>query len=451
VTNLATSTATLFEYERVNYEITSQTEKDHHADYSKPLHLTEEILNELEKINKTNNFLDIGRKTIKPLNYVGVVKTGPITIEILPKMFKSEYEKHRAVIARNLLKMLSYSELLPRNIDSADLDTEKLNFFEIFIYFFARNLNELIKSIQIKEYIKSSEELRFIKGRIDTRRYTNPARLHIVPCNYHEFSIDNTLNRTLKYTCYLMSRMVKTNDTFRLLRSIMGILDPITLSSVSLSEIDIIQFTRLNIKFKPFIRICRIFLSHSTLILRASDVETFSLLIPMEKLFEKFIAEVLKEDPDYFFGPETYIFPQQDIGNLANYEDGTRVFNLRPDIVIKKGPKVAIIDTKYKLLNDEDRKYGVPQADVYQMYAYVTKIDAISSMLLYPDTENKLFTFFYNIEARKKNVPLYIKSIKLSYDLTNEKDWAEFRKNLRNVTTSLFLNSTNDNGLLKIH
>ena len=301
--NLATSTATLFEYTNVTYDVISSTEKDYYSEKSKALHLTEETLNELEKINKTNKFLDIGRKTIKPLNYIGVVKAGNITIEVLPKLFKDgQYEKHRAVIARNLLKMLSYSEKLSiREIDSADLNTEELDFFEIFIYFFAKNLNELIKSTQRREYIKNSEELRFIRERIDTRRYTNPARLHIIPCNYHELSIDNTLNRTLKYTCYLMSRMVKSTDTFRLLRSISGILDSVTLSPVSLTEIDRISFTRLNRKFEPFIRTCRIFLSHSTLTLQASDVETFSLLIPMETLFEEFIAEVLKEDPDYFF------------------------------------------------------------------------------------------------------------------------------------------------------
>lgn len=441
MTKLITSTATLFEY--VSYDVILSTKKDYYSRDSKTLHLREETLNELEKLNKTNKFLDIGWKTIKPLNYVGVVKTGSIAVEILPKLFKdNRYEKHRAVIARNLLKMLSYSEKLSKEIDSADLDTEENDFFEIFIYFFAKNLNELIKSTQKKEYIKNSEELRFIRERIDTRRYTNPARLHIIPCNYHEFSIDNTLNRTLKYTCYLMSRMVKNTDTFRLLRSISGILDSVTLCPVSISEIDRIFFSRLNRKFEPFIRICRIFLSHSTLTLQASDVETFSLLIPMETLFEEFIAEVLKEDPDYFFGPQTSISPQQYMGKLANSEDGSGVFSLRPDIVIKRGSEVAIIDTKYKLLNDEASKYGVSQADMYQMYAYVTKKGAASSMLLYPDTElREPRTFYYNLENEgKRSVPLYITSIKLSYDLTNEKEWYVFRKDLRNVLTKLFPN-----------
>lgn len=438
VTELTISTLTLFEY--VTYQIPSIDRN--YSEKSSILHLTEETLNELEKINETSKFLDIRRKTLKPLNYVGVVKAGSVSIEILPKLFKDDkYEQHKAVIARNLLKMLSYSEKLSlREIDLADLDTEELDFFEIFVYFFAKNLNELMKSTQRREYIKNSEELRFIRERIDTRRYINPARLHIIPCNYHELSIDTSLNRTLKYTCQLMSRMVKSTDTFRLLRSISGILDSVTLSPVSLTEIDRISFTRLNRKFEPFIKICRIFLSHSTLTLQASDVETFSLLIPMETLFEEFIAEVLKEDPDYFFGPQTSVSSQQYIGKLASFEDGSRVFNLRPDIVIKRGSEIAIIDTKYKLLDNEDRKYGVSQADMYQMYAYVTKKDAVGSMLLYPDTELRgQRTLYYNLENEGKiSVPLYITSIKLSYDLTNEKEWSEFRKDLRNVLAKLF-------------
>jgi 5-methylcytosine-specific restriction enzyme subunit McrC len=162
----------------------------------------------------------------------------------------------------------------------------------------------------------------------------------------------------------------------------------------------------------------------------------------METLFEEFIAEVLKADPDYFFGPQTSISPQQCIGKLANSEDGSGVFSLRPDIIIKRELEVAIVDTKYKLLNDEDRKYGVSQADMYQMYAYVTKKGAVSSMLLYPDTElREPMTFIYNLKnSGGKIVPLYIASIKLSYDLTSEKEWSEFRKNLKNVIIKLFPN-----------
>ncbi len=45
--------------------------------------------------------------------------------------------------------------------------------------------------------------------------------------------------------------------------------------------------------FIPYIRFCELFLRHATLTLQASHVEFFSLMIPMEKLFEEFIAQML--------------------------------------------------------------------------------------------------------------------------------------------------------------
>ncbi len=50
-------------------------------------------------------------------------------------------------------------------------------------------------------------------------------------------------------------------------------------------------------------------------------------------------------------------------------------------------------------------------------------------------------TFIYNLKNNgEKIVPLYIASIKLSYDLTSEKEWSDFRKNLKNVIIKLFPN-----------
>ncbi|MCP1662142.1 MULTISPECIES: McrC family protein [Methanocalculus] len=46
---------------------------------------------------------------------------------------------------------------------------------------------------------------------------------------------------------------------------------------------------------------------------------------------------------------------------------------MKPDSIIRGGAQTIIIDTKYKLLKQEDRNGGVSQADMYQMYAYATK------------------------------------------------------------------------------
>lgn len=433
-----TDVATLFEYKPYEYEISNEDCFIDSPENPK-LYLTEETIKELEKLNENKKFLEISRKRIKPLNYVGVVKVGSITIQIFPKLFRGEdFSGERAsVVARNLLKMLSFTETLQvKDIDYADLATKKLDFFEIFVYIFAKNLLRILKSKQNMEYVRRRDELRFVKGKIDFKNYSNPARLHIIPCIYHERSLDNTINRTLKYTSYLMSRIVESSDNFRLLKAIINILDPVKLAPVSLSEVRSITFNRLNKDFKPFIDICRVFLENSTLTLQASEVETFSMLIPMEKLFEEFIAGVIRQNKESFFGPGVSVSVQEPIGCLARREDGREEFSLIPDIVITKNAKKYIIDTKYKLLDAEDRKLGVSQQDMYQMYAYATKLNADKVLLLYPDLEGELKGRWY-FEFPGKRTELFVRTVKLSFDLCSEEGWGEFIEALRKALECL--------------
>ena len=430
--------ATLFEYQAYPYQL---AHKDSFTDGT--LHLTTRTIETLELLNLTKPFIDLTRHTIKPLNYAGVVRVGGLTIEIFPKLFKSErYQDHRSTIAGNLLKMLSYSGSIPiKEMNVADLNLEHFDLFEIFIHIFAKGLQGTLRSSQKREYIERSDTIRVVKGRIDFRSYHNPCRMHIIPCDFFEFSLDNLLNRTLKYTCHLMARTVSDFSTVRILRSIVDSLDQVTLTPVTVAEIQRIPFTRLNQVFQPFIEICRIFLSHSTLTLQASEVESFSLLIPMEKLFEEFIAGVLTEDPTFFFGAQIPIQPQHYVGEMARDDDQRPLFWLRPDIVIGSVPFGAIIDTKYKALDPNDRKMGISQADVYQMYAYATKTGIDRCMLLYPEVlleQRKNLTLpVPSPTGAKRDVLLMVRAIRLSHDLNRKEGWNTFRDELRAIVQPL--------------
>lgn len=64
-------------------------------------------------------------------------------------------------------------------------------------------------------------------------------------------------------------------------------------------------------------------------------------------------------------------------------------FALRPDIVIRKGDKTVILDTKWKrLYKSEKNNYGISQEDMYQMYAYSKKYKTSEVWLLYPLNED---------------------------------------------------------------
>ncbi len=430
-------------------------DRDFYDEKNDELILRKETIEELKKLSEKKDdekrVIELRWEEIRALNYVGVIKAGDITIEILPKFLKKgEGDELKDIelkerIAKNLLKMLEYTqELRIREIDFAGLKKDKHDFFEIFIHIFAKNLLTHLKVKQNYEYIRKREELRFIRGRIDFARYTNPARMHIIPCIHYERSMDNLINRTLKYTCYLISRITKSSENRLMLRRILEILDGVTLTPVTLQEIDRITFNRLNADFKPFIDICRIILERSTLTLQASKIETFSLMIPMEKLFEEFVAEVISKKRLHkkIFGENAKLLIQsRNRYYLAEklYRNGTKkkLFELVPDITIKVGDEFKlVIDTKYKRLDPESAKLGVSSQDAYQIYAYCKVLGAKKALLLYPDNlvdinDKELET---PIRLGKDGeVELFVGIVPLCCDLTSDKGFKDFVKKLGDI------------------
>ena len=59
---------------------------------------------------------------------------------------------------------------------------------------------------------------------------------------------------------------------------------------------------------------------------------------------------------------------------------------MKPDIVLQRGDRTLILDTKWKRLIPEaqDPKRGISQADVYQMMAYAAAYGASAVVLIYP-------------------------------------------------------------------
>ena len=429
-------TVTTFEYTKFEYEITDGKEglKDG------KLYLKKETIEKLERLNESLKFAVIGRKKIKVLNYAGVIGFGDVRLEILPKFLKRRYDRGlltpdevegREKILSNLLEMLKRTRRLKvKETDIALLDKED-NFFEIFVYLFAKNLLNLLKCKVDAGYVKKNEELSFVRGKIDVKRYINPARFHRVPCVFYERSMDTPINKTLKYVCYLLSKKVNNQENYRLLKQIMAILDSATLTPVSADYVKRITFNRLNVDFKPFIDFCEVILRSSTLSLQGSQIEFFSILFPMEKLFEEFIADVIRttEDLHEIFG-DYDLQIQKGIGHFVIKPK--ELFKLIPDIVIKAENEHYIIDTKYKLLDPEDRKHGVSQQDLYQIFAYCKKLNAKKALLLYPKELNekdneKIGDNFTLMDGTK----VFVRTISLNYDL--KKEWNKFVNELKDV------------------
>ena len=109
-----------------------------------------------------------------------------------------------------------------------------------------------------------------------------------------------------------------------------------------------------------------------------------ALLFPMERIFESYVAAVLRRHLD----SKQYRVHVQAKGKYL-FELPRKQFALRPDLVIEdlNSGERTVSDTKWKLLSPQWHNYGISQADMYQMYAYQKEYAAKQTVLLYPDCE----------------------------------------------------------------
>jgi len=410
------SVATVFEWEKYPYVLGPRN-----SFTNRTFSLTKIFLDTLEMIDPDQKCFIITRDRIRVKQQVGVIRIDGFTIQIFPKLFKDRFLEHQSIIARNLAVMLSYSLIPFSQVGMAGLDEEDLDLLEIFIHMYATNLLSLLSHWQSREYLTKREPLRFVQERILTREYWNPARLHIIPCQFHKFSQDTLINRTLKYCSTLMLRQTRNYKTVSLLRQILLILEPVEYTSVTVHEVRHIQINRLNRKYAPFIKFCEFYLSHTTIALQASTTEIFSLVISMDKIFESFIAGIITHHP-HILPKGITCKTQYHAGHLALDHKEKGLFRLKPDIVLFQKKVLAVIDTKYKLLSDARTYENVSQSDVYQMYAYGAKTGADKIMLLYPDDGDSTYLNWKMEYDNGRRRDLYIRSVTLSIDLIKELD-----------------------------
>jgi 5-methylcytosine-specific restriction enzyme subunit McrC len=95
-----------------------------------------------------------------------------------------------------------------------------------------------------------------------------------------------------------------------------------------------------------------------------------SLLFPMEKLFERFVAGWLNQN----VASDVKVRTQAATEYLC-FQQGERIFRLEPDILLESATRRWVLDTKWKRLDGADRanNYGLSQADIYQLFAYGMK------------------------------------------------------------------------------
>ena len=374
----------------------------------------------IKKIIGENNVILQADNKLLIRHYVGFVQVNKTRILIYPKISReASYEEGYDKSFKILTKLLSYSDFYGVKKISSTQGFESCNddLLELFIRLFVDEILFEFKRDINRGYNKRIENQSFIKGKVDFSETIkrNSFKKHIHFVNYDEFDENTILNQIFKSIIQrLIIRTRLKSNKIKLKQALLWLED---VKSISLNKKtwDLVKFNRYNFKYEPLFNLAKLFYYNSGPNLNKGDEYTFSFLVPVNQLFEKYTYEVMSRNISKNYSVK-YQGPSKYLANVNNKQK----FLLRPDITIFENNNIRfIIDTKYKKASMEEGKLQISQSDIYQMLAYGVRYKCNNIILIYPMFlgDNKEEVLLSEIDIESHNNIVNIKVIKIDLEL----------------------------------
>ncbi|WP_122500270.1 McrC family protein [Pseudomonas viridiflava] len=309
------------------------------------------------------------RRWLKLDNYVGVLETPCGTrIEILPKHFEEGdcIQQSRALLKRMIQKSL---DLPTRKVGAAGLERFDAPLTEWVMSSFLDALDHLIKRGMRFDYQRVEEEQRYLRGQLNTARQMRqpPGRQHHFQIRHDVFLPDRPENRLLKTALDIVCKTTRDPGNWRLSHELRSMLLEVPSSRDTAQDFKQWRRDRLMAHYQPVKPWCELIIQQQTPLAVAGEWQGMSLLFPMERLFERYVAACLKDS----LPKDAKLRTQATCGFLCTHL-GERVFQLRPDMILSRGEKEWILDTKWKCIGREfgRKSHGLNHSDFYQMFTY---------------------------------------------------------------------------------
>lgn len=245
---------------------------------------------------------------------------------------------------------------------------------EFLLCILTERLELLIRRGPRRGYVEQADHLPVLRGRLDFDRHISrgPTVSLTLPCRFDEFTPDLAFNQVIAFTLRSIgtSSHLLLDARLRRLRHAFGQLTPRRFTT---TDFDAFEYDRLTEHYRPIHALCRILLDATGGEHEQGSLPIGSLLVDMNRLFERFIATWLSANLPDPWTVRTQTHRPLDLGGaLVMY----------PDLVLCRfGKPVLAADTKYKVESG-----GVPKReDAYQALAYCRALEVRTCVLLYPD------------------------------------------------------------------
>jgi len=306
--------------------------------------------------------------------YVGVLKVGRFTIEILPKADRNRVPED-AHWQKVLIEMLYKSGNFPVSAPSAaGLSLINNHILDLYLKLFLDGVEALVQAGLIKKYSSQTGNVKILKGKILLTKHLQRNLIHKERffTNYSVYGRDHVLNQLLVKTLSIIPQISSFSIGTRAKQLLVHFPD-IGIIEVKRETFERLRWDRKSEPYHNVINIARMLLLNFHPSLNEGHQQVLALLFDMNNLWERYVLYSLKKEA------------LKCKGIFVSGKEKSRFWNNRniiPDIVIRENNKVIIIDTKWKSLKDQ--KPAIE--DVRQMYAYNHHFRSHKSIMLYPNT-----------------------------------------------------------------
>jgi len=313
-----------------------------------------------------------GHYDLTPGSHVGTIALPNLSMLIRPK-----------IAAERVLFLISYSLDSVRWQKDASAMQDQPDLVEGMAALFLTALrNALAQGVQ-QGYRSKQEALTAVRGRIRfdeqlRRRYLRP---HPLEVEYDDFTLDTDLNRLLYAALRRISRLPLRSKVVRTLLAgcHAAFRDGVTAVEYEPDRLPEIHWTRLNQHFRPAADLAAKILSNSSVELEHGGLHGTAFTIDMNVVFEQFVRSALRHE----LGLSTLAWP---VRPRRDAMDEERCIAIEPDLSWTEGSRVVFVgDAKYKRM----RPGGPPNADIYQLHAYVTSLALSCGLLVYAEGEER--------------------------------------------------------------
>lgn len=323
-------------------------------------------------------YYNLIRNGIKFNEYVGAIQIGNTVVNVLPKADKlpkddADKTKWNSILINMLRAVHGFEAQAP---SSSHLKTKQNSVLDLYFELFLKEVEYLLHRGLVKKYQKTEGNLTALKGSLQFARHISKNLVHKERfyTRHTVYDTEHLLHVILYQTIQVLKRIHTNTALTGRINALLLNFPEMPSQKITEATFDQITLNRKTEGYRKSLEISRLILLNYHPDLSRGRKDVLALMFDMNNLWEQFVLVSLKKQrglkvrgqhSKYFWKPD----------------DGYRR-TIRPDISIEKDNKRYILDTKWKLVNNQPSI-----EDLRQMYAYHHYFDAEKVALLYPGKE----------------------------------------------------------------